>query len=150
MSDSLISVIIVAYNGREFIREAVKSVANQTLPKDEYELIVVKSFEDAYVDDVVKNMKSKSLLTDLISYGAKVTLAIEKAEGDVICFLDDDDMYSPWRLEVIRDKFKHNPSLIYYHNNVLVVDELGKSILDSSIEKLASTKKFSQVHLKRS
>jgi glycosyltransferase involved in cell wall biosynthesis len=87
------------------------------------------------VDDVVKNMKSKSLLTDLISYGAKVTLAIEKAEGDVICFLDDDDRYSPWRLEVIRDKFKHNPLLIYYHNNVLVVDELGKSILDSSIEK---------------
>ncbi len=135
MSDPLISVIIVAYNRREFIREAVKSVANQTLPKDEYELIVVKNFEDAYVDEVVKNMKGKSLLADLISYGATVTLAIEKAEGDVICFLDDDDMYSPWRLEVIRDKFKHNPSLIYYHNNVLVVDELGKPILDSSIEK---------------
>jgi glycosyltransferase involved in cell wall biosynthesis len=54
MSDPLISVIIVAYNRREFIRETVKSVANQTLPKDEYELIVVKNFEDAYVDDVVK------------------------------------------------------------------------------------------------
>jgi glycosyltransferase involved in cell wall biosynthesis len=140
MSDPLISVIIMAYNRREFIREAVKSVVNQTLPKDEYELIVVKNFEDAYVDDVIKSMKGKSLkgkslLADLISYGAKVTLAIEKAEGDVICFLDDDDMYSPWRLEVIRDKFKHNPSLIYYHNNVLVVNELGKPILDSSIEK---------------
>jgi len=90
------------------------------LPKDEYELIVVKNFEDTYVDDVVKNMKGKSLLADLTSYRAKVTLAIEKAEGDAICSLDDDDMYSPWRLEVIRIKFKHNPSLIYYHNNVLV------------------------------
>jgi glycosyltransferase involved in cell wall biosynthesis len=50
------------------------------------------------VDDVVKNMKVKNLLADLISCGAKVTLAIEKSEGDVICFLDDDDMYSPWRL----------------------------------------------------
>jgi glycosyltransferase involved in cell wall biosynthesis len=120
MSDSLISVIIVAYNGREFIREAVKSVANQTLPKDEYELIVVKNFEDTYVDDVVKNMKGKSLPADLTSYRAKVTLAIEKAEDDAICSPDDDDIYSPWRLEVIRDRFKHNPLLIYYHNNVLV------------------------------
>ena len=85
------------------------------MPKDEYELIVVM-----YVDDVVKNMKGKSLLADLISYRTKMTLAIEKAEGDAICSLDDDDMYSPWRLEVIRIKFKHNPSLIYYHNNVLV------------------------------
>ena len=85
------------------------------MPKDEYELIVVM-----YVDDVVKNMKGKSLLANLTSYRAKVTLAIEKAEGDAICSLDDDDMYSPWRLEVIRIKFKHNPSLIYYHNNVLV------------------------------
>jgi hypothetical protein len=65
-------------------------------------------------------MKGKSLPADLTSYGATVTLAIEKTEGDVICFLDDDDMYSPWRLEVIRDRFKHNPSLTYYHNNVLV------------------------------
>jgi hypothetical protein len=78
------------------------------LPKDEYELIVVM-----YVDDVVKSMKGKSLLADLISYRTKMTLAIEKAEGDAICSLDDDDMYSPWRLEVIRIKFKHNPSLIY-------------------------------------
>jgi glycosyltransferase involved in cell wall biosynthesis len=41
MSDPLISVITVAYNRREFIIEAVKNVTNQTLPKDEYELIVV-------------------------------------------------------------------------------------------------------------
>jgi hypothetical protein len=50
------------------------------LPKDEYELIVVM-----YVDDVVKNVKGKSLLADLISYRTKTTLAIEKAEGDAIC-----------------------------------------------------------------
>jgi len=45
-----ISVIIVAHNRREFLLEAVNSALHQTLPKDEYEIIVVKNFSE--YDDV--------------------------------------------------------------------------------------------------
>jgi len=38
-----ISVIITAHNRRELLLEAVNSALNQTLPKDEYEIIVVKN-----------------------------------------------------------------------------------------------------------
>jgi len=57
------------------------------------------------------------------------------ARGDVITFLEDDDMYSPVRLEIIADMFRRDPSLIYYHNNVLVINESNKSIYDNMIER---------------
>jgi glycosyltransferase involved in cell wall biosynthesis len=56
MKKPFISVIITAYNRREFIRDAVNSVINSVLPEDEYEIIVVKNFRDEYVDSIVANL----------------------------------------------------------------------------------------------
>jgi glycosyltransferase involved in cell wall biosynthesis len=45
-----ISVIIVAHKRREFLLDAINYALNQALPKDEYEIIVVKNFSE--YDDV--------------------------------------------------------------------------------------------------
>jgi glycosyltransferase involved in cell wall biosynthesis len=135
MGKPFISVVITAYNRREFIRDAVKSVIDSTLTEDGYELIVVKNFKDEYTDNIVKKLGGKNVFSDFISIGAKVALGVKAASGDVITFLEDDDMYTPRRLEVIRNEFKCESSLIYYHNNVLVIDELGKPRYDKLVEK---------------
>jgi len=44
MNTSLITVIITAYNRKEFLEDAIKSAINQTLPRKYYEIIVVKIF----------------------------------------------------------------------------------------------------------
>jgi len=67
MKRPFISVIVTAYNRREFIRDAIKSVINSTLPEGEYELVVVKNFRDEYVDNIVKKIGGKSIFTNLIS-----------------------------------------------------------------------------------
>jgi len=63
-----------------------------------------------------------------------ISLGIRVARGDVITFLDD-DMHSPVRLKVTRDVFQSNPSLIYYHSNVSVIDESNKLIHDEMVER---------------
>jgi glycosyltransferase involved in cell wall biosynthesis len=55
-----ISVIITAHNRREFLLDAVNSALNQTLPKDEYEIIIVKNFSE--YDDILKNLGSRNLI----------------------------------------------------------------------------------------
>lgn len=40
----LFSVIIVAYERKEYIQRAIKSVIEQTLDKANYEILVVKNF----------------------------------------------------------------------------------------------------------
>jgi Glycosyl transferase family 2. len=42
-----ISVTITAYNRKDFYMDAIKSVLNQTLPNDKYEIIFVSNFRDA-------------------------------------------------------------------------------------------------------
>jgi cellulose synthase/poly-beta-1,6-N-acetylglucosamine synthase-like glycosyltransferase len=41
-----ISVIVTAYNRRKYLSFALRSLEAQTLPRDRFEVIVVKNFED--------------------------------------------------------------------------------------------------------
>ena len=41
-----ISVIVTAYNRRQYLPDALRSLEAQTLSKDKFEVIVVKNFED--------------------------------------------------------------------------------------------------------
>jgi len=129
-----ISVIVTAYNRRKFIRHAVDSVLNSAIPGDEYELIVVKNFRDEYVDDILKKVGGRSILMDSASIGVMVALGINVARGDVITFLDDDDKYLPSRLRIIKEGFESDPSLIYYHNNVITINEADEVIYDKLVE----------------
>ena len=72
MKKPFISVIITAYNRREFIRDAVNSVINSALPDDEYEIIVIKNFRDEYVDNIVEKTGGKSIITDIVSIGLRL------------------------------------------------------------------------------
>jgi len=135
MHKPLISIIVTAYNRRKYIRQAIQSVINSTLPRDSYELIVIKNFRDEFVDNIVEKLGGKSVLVDIASIGAKISIGIRTARGDVVTFLEDDDMYHPVRLEVIADVFMKDPTIIYYHNNVIVIDELNRLTYDKMVER---------------
>ncbi len=58
MNDSklpYISVIITAYNRKEFLLNAIKSAVNQTVNKRHYEIIVIKNFKEKTVDEFIDN-----------------------------------------------------------------------------------------------
>ena len=67
-----ISVIITAHNRKEFLLEAVNSALNQTLPKDEYEIIVVKNFQD--FDDILTNLGISPSFREDLGYTIKRSL----------------------------------------------------------------------------
>jgi Glycosyl transferase family 2. len=64
MNDVFISVIITAYNRKEFLLDAIKSALKQTLPKDKYEIIVIKNFKDNLIDDFINENNIKSILME--------------------------------------------------------------------------------------
>ena len=62
-SNSMISVIITAYNRRDYLIDAMNSVLSQTLKKERYEVIVVKNFYDKELDEFIyKNGFISSIL----------------------------------------------------------------------------------------
>jgi glycosyltransferase involved in cell wall biosynthesis len=97
-----ISVIITAHNRREFLLEAVNSALNQTLPKDEYEIIVVKNFEDERIEKFLEERNVKNIVTKEEPLGAKIFKGVEESRGEVVSFLDDDDLWLPQKLEIVK------------------------------------------------
>ena len=87
-----ISVIITAYNRKEFLLNAIKSVVNQTLDKKYYEIIVIKNYRDDIIDDYIKNNHNHviSIVSREESLTGKLVEALDIANGYVISFLEDD------------------------------------------------------------
>jgi glycosyltransferase involved in cell wall biosynthesis len=132
-----ISVIITAHNRREFLLEAVNSALNQTLPKDEYEIIVVKNFEDERIDRFLEEHNVKNIVMKEEPLGAKIARGVEESKGEVISLLDDDDLWLPQKLEKVKQVFK-DENVMYYHNNRY--NFYGSLSIDSLIDNIKSNK----------
>ena len=75
--------------------DAVNSALNQTLPKDEYEIIVVKNFEDENIDRFLEEHSVRNIIVKEEPLSAKIVKGVEESRGEVISFLDDDDLWLP-------------------------------------------------------
>ena len=122
-----ISVIITAYNRKKFLLNAIKSVLNQTLDKKYYEIIVIKNFTDENIDDFIKKNNIKHILMDG-TLGEFLGKGISEANGEIISFLDDDDLFLENKLDVIYKKFRTDPTIVYYHNLSVPINERGETL----------------------
>lgn len=121
-----ISVIITAYNRKEFLLNAIKSALNQTLDKKYYEIIVIKNFTDKDIDDFINQNKIIRIISNQESLGGKLVEALNIARGTVISFLEDDDLFFENKLDIVYKKFKTNKNIVYYHNWCVPINIKGE------------------------
>lgn len=106
-----VSVIIPVYNGEKYLVEAIKNVKNQNYQP--LEIIVV---DDGSTD---KTAEIAAEFKDSIRYvyqpnsgpSAARNLGIKIANGDVIAFLDVDDIWSDDKLQLQASYLLENPSV---------------------------------------
>jgi glycosyltransferase involved in cell wall biosynthesis len=121
------SVIAIAHQRSEFLLEAVRSVVNQTLPRDEYELVVVKDFQIGSIDEYLdrNSITRVDFSTKTSTAGAMFRAGIERSSGEILCFLDDDDIFHPQKLSYITSLFNARPDAGYIHSRQRFVDPDG-------------------------
>lgn len=93
-----VSVIVTTYNHEAFIAEAVQSVLDQTYT--DYELIVV---DDGSTDGTVDRLTRFGERIRLIrqpnrGIASSRNAGIERAQGELLAFLDGDDLWEPDKL----------------------------------------------------
>jgi len=120
-----ISVIATAYRRRQYLYNALLSLKAQTLPRDKYEVIAVKDFEDSKIDSLIREMGWKSVYSDEEYQGRMYINGLKEANGDIITFLDDDDTYIHNRLEYVYNIFTYNPDIGYLQHSHKHVDING-------------------------
>ena len=94
MNKTKFSVAISCYNIEKYVERAMNSVLNQTFT--DYELIIVDDCSTDKTMEIVKNIEKEDIKiynTDKNSgtAGATRNIAIDKANGEYIIFLDGDD-----------------------------------------------------------
>src|SRR5258708_1108738 len=99
MSFALVSVIIPTHNRPEMLAEALASVRAQTFA--DYEIIVVSNGES---DDMRRASRGAAsgcvyLEVDRGNVSAARNFGVERAKGEWIAILDDDDVWPPNKLE---------------------------------------------------
>jgi len=110
MDEPRLSVIVPVYNGERFLGEALSSVCSQcVIPM---EIVVV---DDGSTDGTAKIARD----FDLVRYvpqenggpAAARNRGVENARGDLLAFLDHDDLWTPVKLGLQLRRLKENPEL---------------------------------------
>jgi glycosyltransferase involved in cell wall biosynthesis len=140
-----VSVIITAFNRKQFLPIAIESVACQTLDRSKYEMIVVKNFLDEEIDSKLDKLGSKVILMANENMGIYLVTAIENCVGSVLVFLDDDDAFEKNRLQIIYDLFKKHMQIGYFHNDRIVVNEYGEQLRDDEAFRYAETENIQRI-----
>ena len=116
MSLPFISVIIIAHDNKEFLMEAAMSACDQSLRRENFEIICVKNFTEELFDSELSKYTDVVINSQSRSYGGKARAALQAARGYVICFLDYDDLFFKDKLRIVYETFKKNKDLVYFHN----------------------------------
>lgn len=147
----IITVIITAYDRKEFIIRAIKSVLNQSISNNGYELIVVKNYNDKIIDGYIEKNGIKNIYSKDKSLGGKLAEAIKVSTGEIITFLEDDDAFALGKLEYVHSLFTNNKNLVYYHNSYTPVNgkysitEYANSLPDFNMSCIAIKKEIINV-----
>ena len=95
----LVSVCTPTFNRRPFIPAMLQCFAHQTYPRDRMEWVIIDDGTDPIEDLVSQHPCVKYFrLEEKISLGKKRNMMHEKARGDIIVYMDDDDYYPPERV----------------------------------------------------
>lgn len=101
MGNPLISIIVTTFNRPSFLKETVRSLLNQTyrhfelLVVDNHSDVDVKTILNSFRDDRIRFFKNEN--RGIIAVNRNV--GILKARGQMLAFCDDDDLWTPRKLE---------------------------------------------------
>ena len=122
-SKPLVSIITPSYNQGRYIEETLQSVLKQDYPRIEYLVIdggstdnsveVINKYRDRLAFFVSEKDKGQS---DAINKGFK------KATGEIIAWLNSDDVYTEHAVARAVDVLQNNPDCGFVYGNVLSMD----------------------------
>jgi glycosyltransferase involved in cell wall biosynthesis len=128
-----ISVVIPTYNCLNYLPKAIQSVLTQDY--QDIEIIVVNDNSDdgtaEYLEQlVVCDSRVIVITTEGVGVSSSRNLAINKASGKYITFLDSDDSWHGGKLQAQLSVHELNPELGMSFTNYVHITESNKNLID--------------------
>ena len=123
------SVLINNYNYGKFLKETIDSVLHQTY--NDVEIIV---YDDGSMDeslsvldtygDKIKTIKNKNFgKVPSLNQAHAIEEAYKISSGDIIFFLDSDDLFHENKIKRVVDEFKKNKKLVCVQHTFKLIDK---------------------------
>jgi glycosyltransferase involved in cell wall biosynthesis len=124
----LVSILINNYNYGRFLREAIDSALNQTYSHTEVIVVDDGSTDDSrgiianYGDLIIPVFKENGGQASAINAG------FAASRGDIVCFLDADDMFLPEKVALTVHAWKEQPQACLVYHQLQMVDAQKKNL----------------------
>jgi len=128
MPTELVSIIMNCHNGEEYLQEALDSVYAQTYAH--WEIIFWDNASSDSTRSIVEKCDERLRYyrtEELSPLGEARNLAMQKAQGKYITFLDCDDKFSPHKLETQLKEMEASDCALSY-SGVIIIDAAGNQI----------------------
>lgn len=127
-----ISIVIPSYNGADFLKNTLDSIFSQDYKN--FEVIVQ---DGKSTDDTLKILKQyKKKHKNRLSFASQkdkgqldaINKGFKKAKGDVLTFINTDDVYEKGAFAKVAKYFEHNPDALWLVGKGKVIDEEEKEV----------------------
>lgn len=133
MNDPLVSITVNCFNGEKYLREALDSIYRQTYKN--WEIVFFDNKSSDRSAEIAKSYDSRTKY-----YSSEVTLplgearklAVERAKGEWIAFLDADDIWDPEKLELQLECIKSVGDIFLLYGGISEINESGEVISSST------------------
>jgi glycosyltransferase involved in cell wall biosynthesis len=123
----LVSIVTPTLNQGRFIEQTIRSIKGQSYPNVEHIVVDGGSTDDTL--EILRRSEGTYNLRWLSEPDRGMYDAINKgmrlAGGEILAYLNSDDLYFPWTLEVVVDHFSRHPEADVVFGDVLGIEELS-------------------------
>jgi hypothetical protein len=118
----LVSVVLDNYNYGQYLEAAIGSVFSQTYTH--FELIVVDDGSTDNSREIAEKFADKAVLVFKENGGQASALnaGVARARGEIVCFLDSDDLWLPEKLQRVVEVFRQSPTIGWVRHKLSVVN----------------------------
>jgi glycosyltransferase involved in cell wall biosynthesis len=132
MEMAKVSVIIPAYNGAETLGETIQSVLDQTYHN--FEIIIVDDVSKDTTVEIVQKFNDSRIryIKQDKNRGANAArnTGLKASTGDVIAYLDQDDLFHPEKLRVHVEYLENHPEIGFTFNPRFELNHSASTIRD--------------------
>jgi len=114
----MITVVVPCYNEEKNIAACLKSLSDQTLRRDEYEIIVVDGGSRDRTREIAAQYADLVFIQTSRKVGGARNDGAQKGKGEILATTDADSIIPRDWLEVIRDGFARNPRIVQLYGPV--------------------------------
>lgn len=123
-----VSVVVPSLNQGHFIRETLDSILSQDYPG--LEVIVVDGGSTDDTREVLAGYGDRLSWTSEKDTGQSnaINKGLARASGEIVCFLNSDDLFTPGSLHAVGTYFAKHPSVQWLTGACRIIDENGRPI----------------------